>query len=178
MWRDRMYVPSKCTIVRTMGRSANVSEVLSRRNRDKTQNYPQQGIYTIWYFEAFLRSPDDFEDGLLQGKANEKIWLNMTANIFREDIIRTVLDLLKGQGIDVVGMETEPAAAKTGTASEPSFSSPPQCESPYNWKYRKGRRQQPPCNSKPSFQDTCGKESRDDANNGVQNPQELNADVK
>lgn len=97
----------------------------------------------------------------------------MTASIFQEDIIRTILDLLKEQGIDVVGMETESAVAETGTASEPPFPRPPQSESPFNGKYRKGRRQQPPCNSKPSFQDPCGKERRDDANNGVQNPQEL-----
>jgi hypothetical protein len=33
LWRDRMGVPSKCTIVRTMGRSARAPEVLSGRNR-------------------------------------------------------------------------------------------------------------------------------------------------
>jgi hypothetical protein len=33
LWRDRVDVPSKCTIVRTMGRSANAPEAFSRSNR-------------------------------------------------------------------------------------------------------------------------------------------------
>ena len=37
LWRVRMGVPSQCTIVRAIGRSAGALEVLSRRNR--TQNH-------------------------------------------------------------------------------------------------------------------------------------------
>lgn len=122
------------------------------------KDIPQQknsydcGVFIMWYFKVFLQSPDDLVDGLLQGKVNEEIWLNMTASIMREDMIRAILDLLKKQGIDVVGMET-------GTESEPSSPSPPQSdlESPFRWEYRK---------RKSSFQDTSGKESCDDANNG------------
>jgi hypothetical protein len=33
LWRDKMDVPSRCAIVRTMGRSANAPEALSRRNK-------------------------------------------------------------------------------------------------------------------------------------------------
>jgi hypothetical protein len=102
------------------------------------KDIPQQknsydcGFFTIWYFKVLLQSPDDLVDGLLQGKVNEEIWLNMTASKMREDSIQTILDLLKEQGIDVVVMET-------GTASEPSSPSPPQSdlESPFRWEYRK-----------------------------------------
>lgn len=96
----------------TSGISAVLAKDIPRQN-----NFYDCGVYIIWYFKVLLQSPDDLVDGLLQGKkVNEKIWLNMTASKFREDMIQTILDLLKKQGID----------PGVGRASEPSSLSPPQ----------------------------------------------------
>jgi Ulp1 family protease len=80
--------------------ASEISTVLAE-DIPRQKNFCDCGVYIIWYFKVLLQCPDDFVDGLLQGKVNDEIWLNMTASKMRGDFIQTILDLLKERGINL-----------------------------------------------------------------------------